>query len=166
MTDTPQTQPRVARNRSWLGSHWALLFLLLIPLWDIVAVLIAQWLPSLQAWVFSRDCEQAISWVRTSYPAPGVYRQLALPPQLHRLSARGTVDAVVLPDGRIVLLLKETVDEHEWRRGIIWSSSPPKSSEIDRTPHGRDRIRINGLQDVYVTVKIDDRHYHVLLDPD
>ena len=54
------------------------------------------------------DCEQAISSVKTSHPDPGVYRQLALPAQFHRLAARGTVDAVVLPDGRIVLLLKET----------------------------------------------------------
>jgi len=133
---------------------------------DIVGVLVAEWLPTLQAWMFNRDCEQAISWMRTNHPAPGVYHQLALPEQLSRLADCGTVDAVVLPDGRIVLLLDETVGEHEYRRGVIWSNSPLKPSEIAQGPYGRDRIRIKGLQDLYVTVKIDDRHYRVLLDLD
>ena len=127
---------------------------------------LSQWTASWQAWSVSRDCEQAISWVKTSHPDPGVYRQLALPAQFHRLAARGTVDAVVLPDGRIVLLLKETTGEHERRTGMIWSNSPLKPSEIGSDSRGRDRIRIDGIQDHYIGEKIDDRHYRVIFDLD
>jgi hypothetical protein len=128
-------------------------------------MLLSQLLPAIQAAAFSWDCEQAISWVKTNHPAPGTYRQLALPGQFHRLSDTGVVDAVVLADGRIILFLKYAAGEREQRSGLIWSSAPLKASEIGPDTRGRDRIRIAGVQDHHITEKIDDRHYRVVLDP-
>jgi hypothetical protein len=166
MPDTAPTEQPIRSKPNWLGPAWAWAILLLIPLVDAVGVGVGLLLPAIQAARFASDCEQAISWVRTSHPVPGVYPHIALPDQLHRLADRGTVDAVVLADGRIVLLLKETVGEHERRTGTVWSSAPLKPSEVGQSPYGRGQIQIKGIQNHHITEKIDDRHYRVVLDTD
>ena len=72
-----------------------------------------------------RDCEQLMSWVRSSHLAPGAH-QLALPAQFQRLSViDGKVHAIVLKDGRIVLLLKTSLNsQHGYYQGIVYCSGP------------------------------------------
>jgi hypothetical protein len=166
MTDKPAPQLPAAPRRSWLRRNWAILFFVVLIGGDMLSMLSSQWLSAWQAALFARDCQRAISWVKTSHPTPGVHPKLALPDQFHRLQDRGEWDAVVLSDGRIALLLKETAGERDQRQGLILTSAPLKPAEIGRDSQGRQQIKIVGLPRHHIADKIDDRQYRVFLDPD
>src|SRR5438045_1938363 len=61
---------------------------------------------------FDRKCEAVAVWVKNNHPTPGAYPDLALPASSKSLTADHVVDAVMLPDGRVVLVLKTSV---QWR---------------------------------------------------
>ena len=113
---------------------------------------------------FSRECEQTILWVGANYGKAGVYPRVALPSNLKSLSEDGTVDAVVLPDGRIVLLFKETLEWHHNWSGFVFTSAPLKPGEIGRDSYGRPTIQVNGLDEHFVEERVNDRLYRVRFD--
>ncbi len=128
-------------------------------------------LNALRERVLGRDCERVITWVRSSHSAPGTHSDLALPSQFQGFSADGKVDAVVLADGRVVLLLKTWVGWKDNWSGIIYSSSPLKPSEISKDYYGRPRIWISDtpqgpsiLEDHFIEAKVNDRLYFVAFD--
>ena len=69
-------------------------------------------LNALRERAIGRDCEPVISWVRSSHLVPGIHQNLTLPAEFRRQSADGRVDAVVLEDGRVILLLKTSLGWH------------------------------------------------------
>ena len=90
-------------------------------------------LNALRERAIGRDCERLISWVRSSHLAPGAH-DLALPAEFHWLSVTdGKVDATVLKDGRVILLLKTSFFGHDYSnwRGILYCSAPLKPHELE-----------------------------------
>ena len=127
-------------------------------------------LNALREWAIDRDCEQVIAWVRSSHPAPGSYPGLPMPAEFRWLSIHGAVDAVVLKDGRVVLLLKTLLFGHDndsWK-GIVYSSSPLKPGELYKDDRGVWILIRDTPQDNYpfgvIETKVNDRLYFVEFD--
>ena len=99
------------------------------------------------------------------------HADLALPAKFQWLSANGKVDAVVLTDGKFILLLKTFLGWHHNWSGIIYSSAPVKPSWIDKDYYGRPRIWIsdtpegpNLLEDHFIETNVNDYLYFVTFD--
>jgi hypothetical protein len=81
------------------------------------------------------------------------------------------VDAVVLKDGTVILLLKTSLGWHHNWSGIIYSSSPLTPSEINDDSYGRPQVWISGkpdgpnlLEDHFIETKLNDCLYFVAFD--
>ncbi len=113
-----------------------------------------------------RDCDQVVAWVRATHPLAGKYPGLKLPPALRGLSDPhdGTVDAVVLPDGRVFVLIRNSIGIHHNWWGFIHASAPLLPSEIGKDAYGRPQILIDGLDENFVDEKVNDRHYNAGFD--
>jgi hypothetical protein len=129
-------------------------------------------LNAVREWVICRDCERVISWVRSNHPAPGRYPDLHLPEEFRWLSINGGVDAVVLKDGRVILLLKTSIGWKENWRGVIYTSSPFEPCEMQNGSYGgRSEIYIsdtpqgnNLLESHFIETKMNDRLYFAAFD--
>jgi hypothetical protein len=109
----------------------------------------------LQARRLDRDCNEVIAWVKLGHPGPGCYVNLKLPPALAHLAIDGSVDAVVLEDGRTVLLFRTNIGWIGAWDGFIYCSGPLRLSEVGLSPPdpgfvnnwGYPPLRIAGLGD-------------------
>ena len=110
------------------------------------------------------DCERVATWVKTTHPKSGTYPGLDLPSSFRSLATDGKVDAVVLSDGRIILLFKTSIGWKGNWSGFIYASSPLKSSEMGKDYYGRPKLMIVGLQDHFVEQKVDDQNFKVSFD--
>ena len=125
-------------------------------------------LNALRERVIDRDCERAAAWVRSNHPAPGSYPSLPMPAEFRWLSIHGGVDATVLKDGTVVLLLKTLIGWKDNWEGIIYSSSPLKPSETAGQADGwiqiRDTPEDSYLVEAIIETKVNDRLYFVKFD--
>ena len=116
--------------------------------------------------VVDRNCEGVIAWVRSNHPAPGGYPGLPMPAEFRWLSVDGEVDAVVLEDGRVILLLKTLLYGHDntsWK-GIVYSSSPLKPDELSKIGDQGQWIRKGDAPQgayYYIETKVNDHLYFV-----
>ena len=112
------------------------------------------------------DCDKVVAWVRATHSSAGKFPGLKLPPALRRVSDpnEGTVDAIVLPDGRIYVLIRSSLSWHHNWSGFIHGSAPLLPSEIGKDAYGRPVILIDGLREHFVHEKVNDRHYDVRFD--
>jgi hypothetical protein len=128
-----------------------------------VAVVVVAALLAIGRWAaqrkFERDCEKLALWVKSIHPNPGSYRDLDLPASMRSLSADNTVDAVVLPDGRVVLMLKASIGYKGNWSGVIYASGSVTSGEIGTDPDGLSHI--NGLPWHFIEKQVDARHFIV-----
>lgn len=108
----------------------------------------------------SLDCRCAMlaAWVKATYPGPGACPDVPLPPSFTPLAADGSVDAVVLADGRVVLVLKTAPGWHHNWSGFIFASGPIQPNEIGTDPYGRPEVTIPGLPMHFIERPLDDRH--------
>jgi len=106
---------------------------------------------------FDHECRSLAAWLITNHPTPGAYSGLALPANRKRLADTGTVDAVVLPDGRVVLVLKRE-DLWEGWTGMIYCSGPIKPGEIAADAYGLHVI-ISGIPQHVVRKQLDSQHF-------
>ena len=144
--------------RTWIRWLLILSVFLLLGIAATVALLV------FQGRATARDFEQAITWAKINCPAPGTYPDLSLPAELRHLSADGHANGIVLPDGRIVLLLKTSLGWHHNWKGVIYSSHPLKPGEIGVDAYSRQRITIPGVEEHHVTKKVSERFYKVAFD--
>ncbi len=114
--------------------------------------------------MFNRDLEIVAAWVRKTHPLPGVYYGVALPTSQHSLTADSATDAVVLPDGRVVLLLRATIGWHGNWWGIIYASGPLNPNEIGTDAYGRPTITIKGIPYNYIEKTVDLQHFNAAFD--
>jgi hypothetical protein len=113
---------------------------------------------------FLADCDRLVTWVTANYPAAGTYPDIDLPAALSSLSETAKCDAVVLPDGRVIVLIQRSIGfKHNWS-GVICTSAPLKPSEIGQDYYGRPLVEIDGLRDHVIFQQLDDTHYEVGFD--
>jgi len=127
------------------------------------AALVVAWRWS-EKTMLERDRVKLAAWVGMSYPVPGVHSDLVLPAQFRSLSADGNVDAIVMPDGRVVLLLKTSFSWHQNWSGFIFATGPILPAEVGTDAYSRPQVTIHGLSDHFVAKKVDDRHFAVAFD--
>jgi hypothetical protein len=111
-----------------------------------------------------RDCGRLAAWVKASFPAPGSHSRLALPAQFRALAADGAADATVMPDGRVVLLLKTSLGWHGNWSGVVFFTGPIRPAEVGRDAYGRPQVMVPGLSYHFVKKGVDDRHFVVAFD--
>jgi hypothetical protein len=113
---------------------------------------------------FERDCREVAAWAKTTHPKAGSYTALPLPNSQRLLSGNGKVDAVLLADGRVVLVFRMSVsdsDNGHWSE-IIYASGPIASAEIGKDPSGRSHILIDGLSEHVIEKQVDAQHFNAL----
>ncbi|HZL38044.1 MAG TPA: hypothetical protein VFC78_22200 [Tepidisphaeraceae bacterium] len=110
-----------------------------------------------------RKCDLLATWVKTTHPA-GAYPSIALPAGFADMSEDHTVNAVVLPDGRVVLLLRTSLGWHHNWSGTVYCTTPLQSADFGQDANGRPTINIKGLDDHYITEKASNHLYHVAFD--
>lgn len=149
----------------WL--RWVLSIAALLTLLIVAVSFLRQW----EQQAFERKCGQIISWVKANHSTPGNFLDLNLPPALNSLSADGQVHAVVLPDGRVVILLKTSIGWKQNFTGIVYTSAPLQPTEIRNYYYdGEPEIWINaspntcpgnGLPEHCIKKKFNDHCYEV-----
>jgi hypothetical protein len=100
-----------------------------------------------------RDCNAVVAWVRSTHTVPGDYKDLTLPSSLEYLSNDRRVEAVLLGDGRVVLLFQSETPWISFCRYTLFSSSPLTGYEVGVghpdpwfTSHwGYPELRVAGL---------------------
>jgi hypothetical protein len=127
------------------------------------AALVVAWRWS-EKTMLERDCVNLAAWVRTSYPLPAAHSDLVLPAPFRSLSGDGNVDAIVMPDGRVVLLLKTSLSWHHNWSGFIFATGPILPAEVGTDAYSRPQVTIHGLSDHFVGKQVDDRHFAVAFD--
>jgi hypothetical protein len=130
----------------------------------IAALISSVVIQRIQARNFDRQCADLAVWVKANYPTPATHAGLKLPAQFQALAADSAVDAIVLPDGRVVVLLKTSFWGHDCSSGIVYSSGPIQPSEIGPDGYGRQQITFPGISSCYIEQKVDDRHFIVRFD--
>src|SRR5258708_6313563 len=73
---------------------------------------------------FERECDAVVAWVGTGHVLPGTYPALALPPNLSHVADFGRVHAVVLPDGRVYVVIPTKLGWHHNWEGVLRGSAP------------------------------------------
>jgi hypothetical protein len=148
VTPIPRAHPRSA----WLKR-------LLVLCLCVMMFFVARW-SAVRA--FERDCQTVAAWVKTTHPTAGSYLAIPLPNSQRLLSGDGKIDAVVLPDGRVVLVARmAVVSDGHWLE-IIYASGPIAPAEIGKDPSGRAHILINGLSENVVTKQVDAQHFNAV----
>jgi hypothetical protein len=108
--------------------------------------------PYIQAWLLERDCARLAHWL-CAHQAPGSYSALALPGKFARLSDAGSADAIVRPDGGVVLVLKI-----QWFE-LIYSSSSNAPPEIKTDSFGRRYLPISGQPAYLIDTQLNGNFY-------
>ncbi|HZZ42554.1 MAG TPA: hypothetical protein VFE58_06430 [Tepidisphaeraceae bacterium] len=116
-----------------------------------------------------RDCNTVVAWVRSTHSDPGDYKNLTLPPSLDYLSNDGRVEAVLLTDGRVILLFQSEKPWISFCRYTLFSSTSLTGYEVGTdhpdpwfTPHwGYPELRVTGLPNFCIFSKLSPNYYVV-----
>jgi hypothetical protein len=114
--------------------------------------------------MFNRDCRQVAEWVRKTYPLAGSHLALRLPAAQRLLTGDETADAVTMPDGRVIVLLKTSLGWHGNWTGAVYSTGPIVPGEIGVDAYGRPQLRMQGLPYHFISRQIDPQHFEVAFD--
>ncbi len=107
---------------------WYALAVVALPLAPIVLlfVLAASW-----SRLTSPDPAAIAAWLQTRNLVPGDHDDVELP-LVHRMSAaRGKIDVVVAPDGRITFLLKTSIGWKENYEVFVYSTQEFEAEDVD-----------------------------------
>jgi hypothetical protein len=81
--------------------------------------------------VSEADCQAIATWLATLNLQAGTQQNdVALPANLARLSANGTVHAAKLPSGRLCFVLKRSIGYKENWTGIAWCDGAPDPGAV------------------------------------
>jgi hypothetical protein len=112
--------------------------------------------------MYDHDCAQIVTSVKINHPAAGFYPNLVLPTSQRPFAEE--VDALVLPDGRIILVVKTLIVWHGNWRGTIYASGPITAGEIGTDAYGRPIIKIDGLPVHYIMKQVSPQHFDAAAD--
>jgi hypothetical protein len=124
-----------------------------IVLCVVAALAVSKWGARSASHLRLPDCTAVVAWVRSTHTAPGDYKDLTLPSSLEYLSNDGRVEAVLLSDGRVILLFQSETPWISFCRYTLFSSSPLTGYEVGVshpdpwfTSHwGYPELRVAGL---------------------
>jgi hypothetical protein len=139
-------------------------FLLAFTALPIAALVVAVVVQHVQARAFDRGCADLAAWVRMTYPSPATHAQLPLPGRFRSLASDHYTDAIVLPDGRVLLLLPTSFWGHDCSSGIVYLSGPVRPGEIGTDNYGRPQFTFPSLLECYIEKQIDTQHFIVAYD--
>ncbi len=83
----------------------------------------------------------------------GTHTAVDLPPSLGHLSQDGKVNAVVTPNGRLIVLFKTHIGWKENYEGFVYSDAPLRANELGTDSYGRSIIQIVGLDKDYPVIQ-------------
>jgi hypothetical protein len=131
---------------------WALL---LTPILGLTALGLAR---RAAVWAFDRDCRTVVEWVKSIRPLPGDYGAIPLPPSQRLLAVDGTIDARILPDGSVLLVVRRFMNADESWSEVIYASSPAAASQIATDAFGKRKVVLAQIPH-FVEKQIDSQHF-------